>query len=83
MITILNRKELINTFSMTKQSEIRSILKNNKIDYVIKTINRKSPSPFSAGSRARTGTFGENMDVMYEYIIYVKKQDYEQAYHLI
>lgn len=83
MITIFNRRELINTFSMSKQSEIRTLLANNKIDYIIRTVNRKSPSPFSVGSRARTGTFGENEELMYEYIIYVKKQDYEQACHLL
>lgn len=83
MITILNRKELTITFSMKIQSEIREILQTNHIEYTIKVINRKSPSPFSAGTRARTGTFGENLDLAYEYIIYVKKQDYEEASYLI
>lgn len=83
MITIFNRKELINTFSMSKQSEIRNLLRNNKIDYMIKTVNRKSPSPFSYSTRARIGTLGENTDLMYEYIIFVKKQDYEQACRLL
>lgn len=68
---------------MSGQSKIRTVLENNKIDYTIKTVNRKSPSPFDAGSRARTGSFGESADLMYEYIIYVKKQDYERARHLL
>lgn len=83
MITILNRKELISTFDMQKQSEIRSILSQNNIDYDIKTINRKSPSPMAAGSRARTGTLGENLSFEYEYTVYVKKSDYDTACHLI
>lgn len=83
MITIFNRRELSCTFDMKKQAEIRSILSNNSIDYYVKTVNRKSPSPLSSGSRARTGTLGEKMNVEYEYMIYVKKADYENARHLI
>ncbi len=82
MITIFNRKELTIAFSMKRQSEIREILRVNNIDYHIKTINRKSPSVFSTGERARTGTYGENLELSCEYIIYVKKQDYEQALHV-
>ena len=83
MITIFNRRELISTFYMKKQSEIKSILAQNKIDYDIRTINRKSPSPMAAGSRARTGTFGENLAFEYEYTIFVKKTDYDTACYLI
>ncbi len=83
MITIFNREELINTFSMKKQSEVRNILADHGIAYKIKTINRKSASPMSPGSRARTGTFGENLELAYEYIIYVKREDYEKASYLI
>ena len=46
MITILNRKELCITFSMTEQANIREALSKNNIDYYIKTINRMSPSLF-------------------------------------
>ena len=42
-----------------------------------------SPSPFSSGMRSRTGTFGQNMDLNYEYIIYVHKKDYEKATYVI
>ena len=83
MITIFNRKELTITFSMEKQSQVRDILRANNMEYSIKAINRKSPSPFSPGSREITGTLGENLELAYEYIIYVKKQDYEKASHLI
>lgn len=83
MITVFNRKELISTFDMKMQSEIREVLKEHHIDYYIKTVDRKSPSPFVAGSRARTGTFGETPALELEYIIYVKKDDYEEACFLI
>ena len=83
MITIFNRKELCITFDMKEQSRVRDILAANKIDYIIKTLNRMSPSPVAAGSRARTGTFGQDTSTMYEYKIYVHKNDYEEAVHLI
>ena len=83
MITIFNRKELFITYSMKKQSEIRDALYNNNIDYQIKTIDRMSPSPFSSGSRGRVGTFGQNMNINYEYIFYVRKIDYDNAKFII
>ena len=79
MITIFNRRELYITYSMKKQSEIRDTLSSNHIDYQIKTVDRMSPSPFSIGSRGRLGSLGQNMDVNYEYIFYVRKADYDLA----
>lgn len=78
MITVFNRKELLVTLSMEVQAQARGKLEDRGIDYTIKTINRKSPSAFG-DTRARTGTFGENLAMEYEYIIYVKKDDYDKA----
>ncbi|MFT4107873.1 MAG: hypothetical protein QM657_19145 [Lacrimispora sp.] len=83
MITIFNRKELTSTFDMKTQVKVRELMAQYHIPYSYKVINRKSPSPFSAGSRARTGTFGENLQLAYEYTIYVKKIDYEKANAII
>ena len=83
MITIFNRKEVCITHDMNRQAKVRDILQANGIDYAVKVLNRKSPSPIGAGSRARTGTFGENLSLEYEYKIYVHKDDYEEAVHLI
>jgi len=33
--------------------------------------------------RSRIGSFGQDMDLNYEYIIYVHKKDYEEAKHTI
>lgn len=82
MITIFNRKELIITFSMQKQSELRQILNDNNIDYRLKTINRNSPSALN-DSRARTGTLGQDLNIAYEYIFYVHKSDYDLAKTLL
>lgn len=83
MITIFNRREVCITYSMQEQSEIRTLLADSGIDYSVKVVNRKSPSPADAGSRARTGTFGEDLSKMYEYIFYVHKDDMEKAKHMI
>lgn len=76
MITIFNRKEVCTTYSMQEQSEIRSLLAQQGIKYSIKTINRKSPSPM-------TGSFGEDLSKMYEYIFYVHKDDIKKAKHIV
>lgn len=83
MITIFNRKELLSTFNMQEQGEIKEILVQNNIDYSTKIINRKSPSPFAPGMRSTVGTFGERLEFEYEYVIYVKKTDYEKAISMI
>ncbi len=83
MITIFNRKELCVTFSLTEQADIREALSKSKIEYFIKVINRMSSSPFSIGTRGRRGSFGQNMDLNYEYIFYVHKRDYDTAKYII
>mgnify|MGYP005763498059 CR=1 FL=1 len=82
-MNVFTRKELISTFSMTEQAKIREILSANNIEYTMKTVNRKSPSPMAAGSRATTGTLGENLQAELEYIFYVRKGQYENAKSLI
>lgn len=69
MITIFNRRELTITFSMEQQSNIRSMLKLNKINYTLRIVNT------NGSSRTRFGTFGQNMDFAHEYIFYVHKND--------
>ena len=83
MIAIFNRKELLVTFDLKKQAKVRDILAANNVEYYIKTVNRMSPSPVSAGTRGQMGTAGQRMKDMYEYIIYVKKCDYKKASYLI
>lgn len=84
MITILNRKEVCMTYDMNRQAEIRYLLQGSGIDYRIKVVNRTNPSSvlLAEGARAYTGARGESsMD--YEYHIFVHKDDYEEALHLI
>lgn len=79
MITVFNRKELLVTYDMKRQSEIRTILGDYKIDYDVKVKNLLSSSPMRAGARTYTGTHGVDLTKSYEYKIYVKKTDYERA----
>lgn len=82
MITIFNRRELIITMDMSRQSEVRTILSNNSIDYTVKTTNLQNSSAVG-GRTGRTGNFGINQDYSYEYKIYVHKKDYDKAVALI
>ena len=82
MITIFNRKELLITMDMSRQSNVRDILSANGIDYIIKVINLQSTS--AVGSiRGRIGNLGINQDYSYEYKIYVHRKDYDYALKLI
>lgn len=83
MITVMNRKELITTYDMRVQSEVRDLLAHNHIDYHVKVVNRKSSPPIGPGMRAYTGTWGEKLDMEGEYIIYVKKDEYDAAWEVI
>lgn len=81
MVTIFNRRELIITRSMEEQIRVRNKLNECGIDYTIKT-NRGHSRSFASG-RAYTGSLGERQDAMYEYRIFVKKEDHEKARRLI
>ena len=83
MITLFNRKELTVTYDISEQARIRKLLATEGIDYSVKTVNRMSASPISTGNRSRTGTYGQNTDAMTEYIVYVKKADYDRATKVI
>ena len=83
MITIFNRKELLLTYDMKEQSEVRTILRNHKIKYDVKVKNLLSPSPFSTSGRTHIGSHGVDLTKSYEYKIYVKKSDYDEAMVLL
>ena len=56
MLTIFNRRELLNTFSMEEQNRVRDILSQHRIDYRIKTVNPTAGFAAAGGGRARTGS---------------------------
>ena len=75
MIHLFNRKELLLTLSMEQQARVRDALAANGIDYQVRVR--------SNGTRSRTVLPGMRLDAMYRYYIYVKKEDYEKARHLV
>ena len=80
MLTIFNRRELYMTYDMNDRVRVCDILRANGIDYQLKTTNTTSSA---MGGRRGGNTFGVNMDYAYEYKIYVHKNDYDRALHLI
>jgi hypothetical protein len=68
---------------MNVLDQTRDALKAGGIKYYVKTVNRRSPSPFSAGSRGHTGTAFEKMEYEYTYYLYVHKNDYNTAVEII
>ena len=75
MIHLFNRKELLLTSSMERQARARDMLAANKIPYLVRTSSNIS--------RSRGVIPGMRMDMLYQYRIYIKKDDYEKARHLI
>jgi hypothetical protein len=83
MILIWNRKEVFVGNSLQRFNEVRYELSSNGIKYDYKVVDSTSPSYFGSSNRARTGTFGVNMDLTKTYYIYVHKNDYSNAQALL
>ena len=79
MIMIWNRKEVFVGNSLQRFAEIRNRLSSNRIKYYCKIVDSTSPSYLGSSNRARTGTYGVNMDLTKTYYIYVHKNDYDKA----
>lgn len=83
MIMIWNRKEVFIGCSLQRFNEVRYTLSSSGIKYKYKVVDSTSPSYFGSSNRARTGTFGVNMDYTKTYYIYVHKNDYDNAQALL
>lgn len=79
MITIFNRKELVLTYSMKTQADARMLLAQNKIPYKITTKNIGDAHSVRGHSGVPFGSGGLSSDLLYEYRIFVHKNDYEKA----
>lgn len=78
MIHLFNRRELLTTASVERQTRVRDVLVANGIDYRMQV-----RSNTGGASRSRTVMPGMRTDCLYQYYIYVKKTDYEKAKYLI
>lgn len=83
MITVLNRKNVYASFDLKRSSAIRSVLADNHIPYTVNTKNQMGQWTGHGTLRGRTGSLGQSADAMYEYEIFVHKDNYEEAMHLI
>ena len=79
MITVFNRKELLCTFDMKKQAEVRDILWKFDISYEVRVSDRADV--FVGG--IMNGESSPIPEHQTEYLIYVKKEDYERAMFLM
>ncbi|MBE6936770.1 MAG: hypothetical protein E7458_09845 [Ruminococcaceae bacterium] len=80
MIHLFNRRELLITHRMDELSRVRDVLSENGIPYRIKTRSSVS-SPF--GSRGRPAVPGIRTEALYQYQVFVKKEDFDKAQFLI
>ena len=83
MLTIFNRRELLSTFDMQRQAEVRSLLAQNKIAYSTKVtsmngININGPSTLGS-SIPRMENLGIKSKYQYEYKIFVHKSNFDIA----
>lgn len=80
MLTIFNRQELTVTFSLQELNRIQNILSGNGLEYKVKSFLKHDVDRVRMGS---VGSMGMDPDKMYEYMIYVHKDDYEMAVRLM
>lgn len=74
---LFNKEDVYIGYSLGELSKVREILEKEGIKYIYKVIN------YSGTSRSKFGSFGTKMDYEKQYIVSVKKNDYEKAKYLI
>ena len=79
---LLNRKRLFSSFSVKAQASLREALAAHKIPYIVNAVNIAGGFG-RADIRAAAGGVGLNLDYAYEYVIYVRKKDYQRAEDLL
>ena len=81
MVTVFNRKELLQTYDLRQMNDLRELLRANRIDHSVKVSYPRS-SFGTSESRPRTASFGPNRR-QEQYIVYVRKADWEYAVYLL
>ena len=81
MITVFNRKELLQTYDLHQVNDLRELLRANRIEYSVKAAYPRT-SFVTSESRARTASYGPDRR-REQYIVYVRKADWEYAVHLL
>lgn len=83
MIMIWNQKEVFVGDSLKRFNEICAILSSNRIEYKHRIVDKNTSNILGPSRRARTGTFGQNMDYSKIYYIYVHKNNYDNVIALL
>ena len=83
MITVFNRREVYTTFDMKKFNEIRTCLEQAGIEYTYRTVSQNGSAGIAPNNRSRMGSIGVNLQKDLEYLVYVKKSDYEKALQVL
>lgn len=82
MVTIFNRRDLLETFDMKRFNEVRELLEKHGIPYTWRTASQNGGMGAFFSNRSRFGSIGVKPDRDLEYTIFVRKADYEQAVYL-
>ena len=83
MIAFFNSASLWIGRDLNRAEEIRRILDTNGITHKYKVKNHLGGWSILGTTRSRTGSFGNSVEQMYEYEIFVSRKDLEQAQYLI
>lgn len=79
MITIWNRRELLSTFSQEDYAHAADRLRTARIPYSSRVVHQEAASGWGAGRRGLYGSLGMNPASTRQYILYVRRQDFEEA----
>ncbi len=80
---LFNREEVYVGFSMKDAHAVMAILKENGISYQYKATNLTQKWTGRGTSRTTFGSLGINQEFSTEHIVYVKKENLEEADYLI
>jgi len=80
---LFNKEEVYIGYSMEELSKVRRILENEGIKYTYKVINRSGQWSGRGTTRGHFGSVGMNMDYEKQYVVSVKKKEFEKAKYLV
>ncbi len=80
---LFNKEDVYIGYSMEELAKVREILSRESIEYRYKIINSSTPGLGRSATRGNLGSRGMKMDYDKQYVVSVKKSDYETAKYLV
>ncbi len=80
---LFNKEDVYIGYSLEELSKVRGILKKEGIKYTYKVISRSGEWAGLGSKRGKFGNLGMKMDYEKQYVVSVKKNDYEKAKYLV